>query len=174
MAKHCFNTQPHGGGCIESYEASLTDASVSTHSRTEAAAISLFSLFVGLFVSTHSRTEAAANALPKGVLLHFGLFQHTAARRRLPTAQYFNLLPTIGFNTQPHGGGCALRKNTVPCVRCFNTQPHGGGCESECRGEYVPGRFNTQPHGGGCLRVANFRRPLKMFQHTAARRRLLH
>ena len=32
--------------------------------------------------------------------------------------------------------------------------------------------FNTQPHGGGCLIYSRFACSHKMFQHTAARRRL--
>ena len=55
---------------------------VSTHSRTEAAAIDLGVLAEWLEVSTHSRTEAAAY-LPL-LLSLVKMFQHTAARRRLP------------------------------------------------------------------------------------------
>ena len=35
-------------------------------------------------------------------------------------------------------------------------------------------RFNTQPRGGGCIRKQQAIKPDLQFQHTAARRRLLH
>ena len=58
------------------------------------------------------------------------MFQHTAARRRLPTGgftgvHYFKK----GFNTQPRGGGCPhLEHGERMGLHCFNTQPRGGGC----------------------------------------------
>ena len=54
---------------------------VSTHSRTEAAALVSNKSTGKSAVSTHSRTEAAASA--GSINLASGLFQHTAARRRL-------------------------------------------------------------------------------------------
>ena len=83
------------------------DLSVSTHSRTKAAALDQFEDYRKFQVSTHSRTKAAAsrrpveadeldcfNTQPHGGGCQFVLekqiniqkFQHTAARRRLPLA----------------------------------------------------------------------------------------
>ena len=80
---------------------------------------------VSYSVSTHSRTEAAASC---GCLGYFKKeFQHTAARRRL----LFKLFETkrLGcFNTQPHGGGCQCKAYHAHDKGSFNTQPHGGGC----------------------------------------------
>ena len=56
---------------------------VSTHSRAEAAARHPAQLVQAFFVSTHSRAEAAAVL---ALLKNMGImFQHTAARRRLPS-----------------------------------------------------------------------------------------
>ena len=56
--------------------------SVSTHSRTKAAANNHKQLLQLKKVSTHSRTKAAAVSFVLSSILI--LFQHTAARRRLP------------------------------------------------------------------------------------------
>ena len=55
---------------------------VSTHSRTEAAALAKVCCVQCAMVSTHSRTEAAACVLWSGTII-VRVFQHTAARRRL-------------------------------------------------------------------------------------------
>ena len=101
----------------------------------------------------------------------------------------------LGFNTQPHGGGCWIDFFFRWLWRCFNTQPHGGGCpvarlrtattavstHSRTEAAAIAGVrlftatlcFNTQPHGGGCLSGISLDFCLILFQHTAARRRLL-
>ena len=100
-------------------------------------------------VSTHSRPKAAANVKsitirkwpgfntqpPEGGCLCFHrlqvstlLFQHTAARRRLPKRNSGADDGTRCFNTQPPEGGCRLHKPLI-CLSCrFNTQPPEGGC----------------------------------------------
>ena len=99
-----FNTQPRGGGCSLK-RGRGRQGIVSTHSRAEAAAkieeVGEWYLDVSTHshpkvaapehllildrssVSTHSRTKAAANL---GLIsaLNKIMFQHTAARRRLP------------------------------------------------------------------------------------------
>ena len=84
----------------------ITLADVSTHSRAEAAANgSHYVAMKPICVSTHSRAEAAAmevvNLTAQGLL-----FQHTAARRRLPRLNERYMLTKRCFNTQPRGGGC--------------------------------------------------------------------
>ena len=79
----CFNTQPRGGGCVNSV---ITNRPLN-------------------FVSTLSRAEAAAyNRL--STCLQFFLFQHSAARRRLLAALKVGVRYQCCFNTQPRGGGC--------------------------------------------------------------------
>ena len=76
-----FNTQPHGGGCPPPLVLIGWKKWVSTHSRTEAAAED----------EDHATYEewfqhtAARRRLPSCLLLplSFASFQHTAARRRL-------------------------------------------------------------------------------------------
>ena len=78
-----FNTQPRGGGCSVTAPFLFWRLAVSTHSRAEAAARHFLLLPRPRQVSTHSRAEAAACYM-QITLLPFVLFQHTAARRRLP------------------------------------------------------------------------------------------
>ncbi len=95
---------------------------------------------------------AARRRLPSGKLrtLSTKWFQHTAARRRLPKTGRTFIRATSGFNTQPRGGGC-IKTIIIRQLNCsFNTQPRGGGCST-----------NILPHNSPIL-----------FQHTAARRRL--
>ena len=85
----CFNTQPHEGGCKCIWAI----------------------IVVGFRVSTHSRTKAAAchnNSTPKP----FSVFQHTAARRRLPIVSTYNIGQDGSFNTQPHEGGCNRKQQS--------------------------------------------------------------
>ena len=63
-----FNTQPHGGGCELSTNCFLS-FSVSTHSRTEAAAVVNVRSSINTSVSTHSRTEAAAFVYVIGIII---------------------------------------------------------------------------------------------------------
>ena len=122
------------------------------------------------YVSTHSRAEAAALTLLTCLFAH--RFQHTAARRRLPLNNGDNRQSINCFNTQPRGGGCFNSVRVLPCPSCFNTQPRGGGCLGTSTIRIRSGGFNTQPRGGGCLRDCRRESDCQRFQHTAARRRL--
>ena len=165
---------------------------VSTHSRPKAAGREVYRASLNMLVSTHSRPKAAGPTAAQAVI-PTSLFQHTAARRRLglkTPARYSGSC----FNTQPPEGGWCRFEPDYRCRQCFNTQPpEGGWCRFEpdyrCRQ-----CFNTQPPEGGWIqeeagwrvecRVSTHSRPkaagslkgrkvvLKMFQHTAARRRL--
>ena len=122
-----------------------------------------------------------------------GVFQHTAARRRLPpVGESFRTI--TGFNTQPRGGGCTLSTCANFKGRGFNTQPHGGGCEVRHKGGYARlvsthsraeaaakknKTCDTVKHvsthsrakaAANCDIVHKIR--FMVFQHTAARRRL--
>ena len=77
------------------------------------------------------------------------LFQHTAARRRLPCNQR-GYGGTDSFNTQPPEGGCGKRAMKNQRQKSFNTQPPEGGCSPFCGRRCAGTSFNTQPPEGGC------------------------
>ena len=56
------------------------------------------------------------------------MFQHTAARRRLPILIFCTGIFTGGFNTQPPEGGCVYWDFVAYDDDGFNTQPPEGGC----------------------------------------------
>ena len=123
---------------------------VSTHSRTEAAADFSKSIAAELEVSTHSRTEAAADLSPQQAKPSTMVSTHSrteAAADLAPDGEEFSGVSTHS-RTEAAATYCYL-------IMCFILS------------------FNTQPHGGGCLHFIV--RPLgrDLFQHTAARRRLL-
>ena len=120
-----FNTQPPEGGWFLRYKLGSLRPKVSTHSRPKAAVQTTARIPAPYPVSTHSRPKAAGlnpnrrqvimvvstHSRPKAAVLKNksgwlqNLFQHTAARRRLPEipAVYSRYL---SFNTQPPEGGC--------------------------------------------------------------------
>ena len=103
-----------------------------------------------LAVSTHSRPKAAVLSSCRLQTLH------------------------RSFNTQPpEGGWNGLKKQENTSV-CFNTQPPEGGCNLGQQAVKFQNGFNTQPPEGGCFLMRLSLGTLKMFQHTAARRRLRH
>ena len=101
-------------------------------------------------VSTHSRPKAAGCRL-----------NHHPGIRRC-------------FNTQPPEGGWKTDLLQQNHLSCFNTQPPEGGWGQlfkQCQRVGIQ-RFNTQPPEGGWVMRPTEGRPMNMFQHTAARRRL--
>ena len=100
------------------------------------------------------------------------MFQHTAARRRLPK---FTQLIAINDTVSTHSRTKAAASQNLSLPRGFerfNTQPHEGGCIRSIRGLSQISSFNTQPHEGGCLPPTGGSGRTGLFQHTAARRRL--
>ena len=87
---------------------------------------------------------------PTGGSGRTGLFQHTAARRRLPAHQ----------------------KTTLQAMPGFNTQPRGGGCKTFSPGRYPPFLFQHTAARRRLPCVNRYFKGDKLFQHTAARRRL--
>ena len=80
------------------------------------------------------------------------MFQHTAARRRLPIHQFFNW-----------------------AITCFNTQPPEGGCPRFKRILNVNGQVSTHSRPkAAASNLSMVGDDYNKFQHTAARRRLLH
>ena len=166
---------------------------VSTHSRPKAAAPRFHQNLCLDMVSTHSRPKAAA--LIRILLSVFCKRFNTqppeggCVMRRL-------ICKRCGrFNTQPPEGGCAKgvgensgclvsthsRPKAAACEKClrwrwiisFNTQPPEGGCSPDVMAESWLYCFNTQPPEGGCAACSLVRSLGALFQHTAARRRLL-
>ena len=98
-------------------------------------------------------------------------FQHTAARRRLGSRPG-RTASLSSFNTQPPEGGWRLSDGDVGLSKCFNTQPPEGGwnlMESPIKNLMVSTHSRPKAAGSWAIRCI---RVIKMFQHTAARRRL--
>ena len=84
------------------------------------------------------------------------------------------VFPECGFNTQPPEGGWSLAPGLMKKWASFNTQPPEGGWTSISISASNGKGFNTQPPEGGWLIELQDSQISKMFQHTAARRRLDH
>ena len=143
-----FNTQPPEGGCINKAKFKISVMSFNTQPPEGGCRPPVILLpLQQLFQHTAARRRlpaCAAAILPKVS------FQHTAARRRLrwPDACHRHLL--AGFNTQPPEGGCRFFRVLFLWMRSFNTQPPEGGCTI----------------------IRDPKNIVFKFQHTAARRRL--
>ena len=183
-----FNTQPPEGGCHLLYWIFATSF-VSTHSRPKAAGHrDRAGGSVGSF-----NTQPPEGGCPKVLnVASRAKFQHTAARRRLRRSMPPNT-PCACFNTQPPEGGCRVGvvgvlgwvvsthsrpKAAASCrasdyrnTPCFNTQPPEGGCgwPLSCTGS-VTVSTHSRPKAAE-LRFLN-KSGSRLFQHTAARRRL--
>ena len=184
-----FNTQPPEGGCPHICKGK-DGKWVSTRSRPKAA-VGYFGGFKMIaYVSTRSRPKAAAK--PHYSNTDEPAFQHAAARRRL--AGNSCTFPAFScFNTQPPEGGwsdsagfgqhtrfqhAAARrrlywKNTTKKeIACFNTQPPEGGWFDLIAGVFaVEVSTRSRPKAAAMFRASP--PPARLFQHAAARRRLL-
>ena len=78
----CFNTQPRGGGCVNSLVGKIKITLVSTHSRAEAAALAF---------TAHKYLFKSFNTQPRGG----GCYNPRTKSSGISS-----------FNTQPRGGGC--------------------------------------------------------------------
>ena len=100
-------------------------------------------------------------------------FQHTAARRRLPTKVSI-CQERRQVSTHSRTGAAAPMAIWIFLkIACFNTQPPEGDCRASSPTCAVNRGFNTQPRGGGCQSPRKPKSRPGTFQHTAARRRLL-
>ena len=145
----CFNTQPPEGGWVDEFLIQQHNQ-VSTHSRPKAAGLSrqrigqLYNCF---------NTQPPEGGWDYPELLHSLEipFQHTAARRRLAYDAYQVLKgDLVSTHSRPKAAGCSVSASS-PKMPCFNTQPPEGGW-------FIHGKFW---------------KVLPLFQHTAARRRLV-
>ena len=146
--KPSFNTQPPEGGWDISALAycSLT---VSTHSRPKAAGSSTELRRAARGMFQHTAARRRLDRLPASYRGEIE-FQHTAARRRLGGGSFSGGAGS-SFNTQPPEGGWVHAQRPNPRGHCFN----------------------TQPPEGGWFRAGLARSACEVFQHTAARRRLV-
>ena len=143
----CFNTQPPEGGWVaKGWLQKMRE--VSTHSRPKAAG------FAHVFCNRIKQ------------------FQHTAARRRLQcqTATFENV-QAVSTHSRPKAAGLAAETPRPP-ICSFNTQPPEGGCKSvEDLARVYEVSTHSRPkaadhaHQWFCNHF--------LFQHTAARRRLI-
>ena len=127
---------------------------------------------VALLVSTRSRPKAA------GISISLTDKRGFVSTRSRPKAAGFVCLAPIpepcGFNTQPPEGGWTIR-NLSPAKRGgFNTQPPEGGWLPIPSDQALRRSFNTQPPEGGWAKISANLRPNFLFQHAAARRRLVY
>ena len=123
----CFNTQPPEGGCKKNYVMRVWDM-VSTHSRPKAAAQLQGGLPLCDAVFQHT---AARRRLPSSfpTLRPRGRFQHTAARRRLRPKN--GATPPISwFQHTAARRRLPRARALMPSKARFNTQPPEGGCET--------------------------------------------
>ena len=187
-----FNTQPPEGGWTGRCGLEHGVFKVSTHSRPKAAGHCRLAHTLFPIVSTHSRPKAAGNVTcryshasggfntqpPEGGWQYYSTdgfrekwFQHTAARRRLDV--YWCATEDIA----PFQHTAARRRlgwsSTYPYLMpSFNTQPPEGGWRLLRSILFGNCCFNTQPPEGGWLFPITFLLLSRLFQHTAARRRL--
>ena len=123
---------------------------VSTHSRPKAAATTRLFLNLQARVSTHSRPKAAAHRIPPPRFL--AVFQHTAARRRLPfVSALFNVHKGVSTHSRPKAAASEQQNLINSFVVSTHSRPKAAARQTRSI----------------ILR-------LRRFQHTAARRRLRH
>ena len=187
-----FNTQPPEGGWLIHGINCILKGKVSTHSRPKAAGERKRKTAKYNVVSTHSRPKAAGKSLNlrlgKVMFQHTAarrrldnhvlntvticLFQHTAARRRLAETVIFHAVALRFQHTAARRRLAKPREQLVTHKGSFNTQPPEGGWALTTATTAPSGCFNTQPPEGGWLRNRLFFIQYRLFQHTAARRRL--
>ena len=102
-----FNTQPREGGCFMVGKISKITPDVSTHSRAKAAALSTCKT-TALLPSFNTQPREGGCGRRQINLEGKIMFQHTAARRRLPGHHFVLWHGFACFNTQPREGGCLL------------------------------------------------------------------
>ena len=105
-------------------------------------------------------------------LVNYRLFQHTAARRRLPYVSPDDNAH-LGVSTHSRAEAAAIlnqHKRTTTKVSTHSRAEAAASYQLNKTG--VKQCFNTQPRGGGCYSYIASSFFSGSFQHTAARRRL--
>ena len=118
---------------------------------------------------------AARRRLPTDSIMSIldGTFQHTAARRRLHGTVYV-LAKQGNVSTHSRAEAAARVRDVQPLFFIFvSTHSRAEAAAKAAWAKVVEfAGFNTQPRGGGCSSVPATNCSTAMFQHTAARRRL--
>ena len=172
----------------------LLDEKVSTHSRPKAAGILRVSRAGESLVSTHSRPKAAGEC---DDLVNQVNKVSTHSRPKAAGAPIHRLrFAAFCFNTQPPEGGWSVSRSDVDVLIQFqhtaarrrldtmiekgkagyevstHSRPKAAG-RPRSRRRCTQRSFNTQPPEGGWMDTVKSLAPELMFQHTAARRRLV-
>ena len=188
----CFNTQPPEGGWQPQFPFS-NSAAVSTHSRPKAA---------GKHHEHQYRPLASFNTQPPEggwhiqdyILIYNQTFQHTAARRRLDGYLIPNIEQAlVSTHSRPKAAGDFVHLNIRICMVSTHSRPKAAGLSAEsCHTHWTVSTHSRPKAAGHTARtymprfcVSTHSRPkaagktasvsilLIMFQHTAARRRLV-
>ena len=122
---------------------------VSTHSRPKAAGYAVRFIRLLRIVSTHSRPKAAGY-LPK-----------------LPDPQLY-----VSTHSRPKAAGFSILTNTFNVAVSTHSRPKAAG-SGVARPSNTKSGFNTQPPEGGWRGGHDLSQSGRLFQHTAARRRLV-
>ena len=145
---------------------------VSTHSRPKAAAFVDCDQAKAYQVSTHSRPKAAALPLffspmlvgcfntqpPEGgcssfctEVVKFALFQHTAARRRLPLAIFsYRRHQNVSTHSRPKAAAQEKRKNLLKCVFQHTAARRRLPCNVCVRGRAFGVSTHSRPKAAAC------------------------
>ena len=79
------------------------------------------------------------------------MFQHTAARRRLPPSFLSQIISGKCFNTQPREGGCPNIRSSLAYAVVVSTHSRAKAAAiSDIQDPQSEEGFNTQPREGGC------------------------
>ena len=122
-----------------------------------------------VLVSTHSRPKAAASIF--SVLITFIKFQHTAARRRLDRKDGFLSIDSVSTHSRPKAAELTFDQLILEFPVSTHSRPKAAGPLRNTHSTFCHS-FNTQPPEGGWLPLPIQPLQIRLFQHTAARRRL--
>ena len=117
------HSRPKAAG--QATNASNNKTYVSTHSRPKAAGYLVRFTLGFQCVSTHSRPKAAGS--PNTKRSNAGMFQHTAARRRLALINLSKMASLLVFQHTAARRRLGQNNQINSWQICFNTQPPEGG-----------------------------------------------
>ena len=144
---------------------------VSTHSRPKAAGQMVELNQNRQMVSTHSRPKAAGLQAMISTFAKFG-FNTQPPEGGWEIFRFHLSFSNVSTHSRPKAAG-NLQDSHHNQMFCFNTQPPEGGWGETVKTIRRPIRFNTQPPEGGWKSGAKPTTDFSLFQHTAARRRLV-
>ena len=193
---HCFNTQPPEGGCRGNITKAAGSARFNTQPPEGGCLERLRDRGAQLRFNTQPPEGGCGGKTP--CTPPSSVFQHTAARRRLPARAPASLCAAlVSTHSRPKAAAAAAptpnytawfqhtaARRRLPArpnlharaMPRFNTQPPEGGCQPVGLTHASRTSFNTQPPEGGCLRNLNLYPLRKVSTHSrpkaAATRRI--